>query len=48
LLRVEPLPDQGSAMLRTVTEADALVALGPRESYADGELVDTVPLALLD
>jgi len=47
-LRVEPLRDQGSAMLRTVTEADALVALGPRESYADGELVDTVPLALLD
>jgi molybdopterin molybdotransferase len=47
-LRVEPLRDQGSAMLRTVTEADALVALGPRESYADGDPVDTVPLALLD
>ena len=47
-LRVEPLREQGSAMLRTVTDADALVALGPRESYADGELVQTVPLALLD
>ena len=47
-LQVQPLRDQGSAMLRTVTEADALVALGPREAYADGDLVDTVPLALLD
>jgi molybdopterin molybdotransferase len=47
-LRVEPLRDQGSAMLRTITDADALVALGPREVYADGDLVDTVPLALLD
>lgn len=47
-LRVEPLRDQGSAMLRTVTEADALIALGPRQAYADGDLVDTVPLALLD
>ncbi len=47
-LRVEPLRDQGSAMLRTVVEADALIALGPRESYRDGDLVDTVPLAMLD
>ena len=47
-LRVQPLRDQGSAMLRTVTEADALIALGPLESYADGDLVDTVPLAMLD
>jgi len=47
-LRVQPLRDQGSAMLRTVTEADALIALGPRETYADGDLVGTVPLALLD
>ncbi len=47
-LRVQPLADQGSAMLRTVTEADVLIALGPRERYADGELVDTVPLASLD
>ncbi len=47
-LQVQPLRDQGSAMLRTVTDADALIALGPREAYADGDLVDTVPLALLD
>jgi len=47
-LRVEPLRDQGSAMLRTVTDADALIALGPQENHADGDLVDTVPLALLD
>lgn len=47
-LRVQPLRDQGSAMLRTVVDADALIALGPRTHYADGELVDTVPLALLD
>jgi len=47
-LQVQPLLDQGSAMLRTVTEADALIALGPRAAYSDGDLVDTVPLALLD
>jgi len=47
-LQIQPLRDQGSAMLRTVTEADALIALGPRESYADGDLVDTVLLASLD
>jgi molybdopterin molybdotransferase len=46
-LRVEPLREQGSAMLRTVTDADALIALGPQENYADGDLVDAVPLALL-
>jgi len=46
--RVQPLRDQGSAMLRTITEADALIALGPQESYADGELVDTVLLDCLD
>jgi molybdopterin molybdotransferase len=47
-LRVAPLREQGSAMLRTITAADALIALGPREAYADGDLVETVPLALLD
>ena len=47
-LRVAPLPDQGSAMLRTVTDADALIALGPQETFADGDLVPTVPLALFD
>jgi molybdopterin molybdotransferase len=47
-LRVQPLRDQGSAMLRTVVDADALIALGPRSHYANGELVDTVPLAALE
>lgn len=47
-LSVEPLRDQGSAMLRTVSDADALVALGPRERYRAGDDVATVPLALLD
>jgi molybdopterin molybdotransferase len=47
-LAVEPLREQGSAMLRTVTDADALLALGPQDRYADGDLVDAVPLALLD
>jgi len=47
-LRVQPLRDQGSAMLRTVVDADALIALGPRASYAEGDLVETVPLATLE
>jgi len=47
-LRVQPLRDQGSAMLRTVVDADALIALGPRASYAEGDLVETVPLAVLE
>jgi molybdopterin molybdotransferase len=47
-LRVAPLRDQGSAMLRTVTDADALIAVGPQESYAEGDPVPAVPLALLD
>jgi len=38
-LCVEPLPQQGSAMLRTVSEADALIAIGPQEIYAAGALV---------
>jgi len=47
-LQAALLRDQGSAMLRTVTEADALVALGPQPSYAEGDLVQVVPLALFD
>lgn len=47
-LTVEPLKDQGSAMLRTVTEAEALIAVGPKADYAAGEPVETIPLALLD
>lgn len=46
--RVQLLKDQSSAMLRTVVEADCLVELGPAEHYAAGELVDVIPLGLLD
>lgn len=46
--RVELLKDQGSAMLRTVVDADCLVELGPAEHYAAGALVDVIPLGLLD
>jgi molybdopterin molybdotransferase len=45
--RVELLKEQGSAMLRTVVEADCLVELGPADRYAAGDLVDVIPLALL-
>lgn len=48
LLTVAPLKDQGSAMLRTITEADALIAVGPRADYAAGEPVATIPLGLLE
>ncbi len=44
---VELLTDQGSAMLRTVVEADALVAIGPAPQTAAGALVDVIPLRLL-
>jgi molybdopterin molybdotransferase len=47
-LAVAPLKDQGSAMLRTIVEADALIAVGPRTDYAAGEPVETIPLAALD
>lgn len=42
-----PLPDQGSAMLRTVVDADALIALGPQSTYRAGDVVDAVLLASL-
>lgn len=45
--RVYLLKDQGSAMLRGVTEADCLAALGPSSRYAAGDPVDIVPLGLL-
>lgn len=41
---VEPLPDQGSAMIRSVSQADALLALGPQGQYAAGA---AVPVYLL-
>lgn len=45
--RVSLLKDQGSAMLRTIVDADCLVALGPRDHYAAGTSVDIIPLRLL-
>ncbi len=44
---VELLAGQGSAMLRTVVEADALVAIGPAPHMPAGALVDVIPLGLL-
>jgi molybdopterin molybdotransferase len=41
------LAEQGSAMLRTVVEADALVAIGPAPHTEAGALVDVIPLGLL-
>ena len=46
-LALEPLKDQGSAMLRTVSEADALIAVPPAGVRA-GEPIDAIPLAALD
>ncbi len=46
--RVHLLKDQGSAMLRTVVEADCLVELGPAPQHAAGAQVDVIPLGLLD
>jgi molybdopterin molybdotransferase len=46
-LALEPLKDQGSAMLRTLSEADALVAVPPAGARA-GEPIDAIPLAALD
>ncbi|MGZ9031434.1 MAG: molybdopterin molybdotransferase MoeA [Burkholderiaceae bacterium] len=46
-LALEPLKDQGSAMLRTLSEADALIAVPP-EGVQAGEPADAIPLAALD
>lgn len=46
-LALEPLKDQGSAMLRTLSEADALIAVPPAGVPA-GEAIDAIPLAALD
>ena len=45
--RVDLLREQGSAMLRTLVEADCLVALGPAAHYPAGSIVDVIPLGLL-
>jgi molybdopterin molybdotransferase len=47
-LAVHPLAQQGSAMLRTISEADALVAIGPASSYRAGDLVDTFLLSTME
>jgi molybdopterin molybdotransferase len=44
---VDLLKDQGSAMLRTVSDADALVAIGSMSARA-GDLVTTIPLTAFD
>lgn len=44
---VEPLAHQGSSMLRTLSEADALIGIGPEAETRSGELVDVIPLAAL-
>jgi molybdopterin molybdotransferase len=44
--RIELLKEQGSAMLRTVAEADCLVELGPAEHYAAGAVVSVIALGL--
>jgi molybdopterin molybdotransferase len=46
-IAVEPLPQQGSSMLRTLSEADALIGIGPAEQMRAGEPVDVIPLAAL-
>lgn len=46
-IAVEPLPQQGSSMLRTLSEADALIGIGPAERMRAGEPVDVIPLAAL-
>jgi len=46
-IAVEPLPQQGSSMLRTLSAADALVAIGPHADTPSGDLVDVIPLAAL-
>jgi len=37
----DPLPEQGSAMIRSVSDADALVAVGPAGQYRAGDLLPT-------
>jgi molybdopterin molybdotransferase len=41
---VEPMAEQGSAMLRTVSEADALIEIGAQAELAVGALVDVLAL----
>jgi molybdopterin molybdotransferase len=43
-LAVEPLTQQGSAMLRSLSDADVLIAVGPQPAYAAGDPIPTLPL----
>jgi molybdopterin molybdotransferase len=43
-LAVEPMAQQGSFMLRTLSEADVLIAIGPQAEVHAGEQVDVIPL----
>ena len=46
-IRVRPLERQGAGMLRTLVDADVLIAAGPEPLYRAGEQVLVVPLATL-
>jgi len=39
---------QSSSALRSVTEADALMAIGPQADYRRGDIVQALLLATLD
>ncbi|MFN7780825.1 MAG: molybdopterin molybdotransferase MoeA [Betaproteobacteria bacterium] len=41
---VEPLAQQGSAMLLSLSDADVLIAVGPQAAYAAGDPIPTLPL----
>lgn len=47
-LVVEPLKQQGSAMLLTLSCASALAAIGPDSTYDAGDLVDVIALDALE
>lgn len=46
-LAVRPLEQQGSGMLRTLADADALIAAGPQARYRAGESIPVVVLAAM-
>jgi molybdopterin molybdotransferase len=48
LCQVDPLPDQGSAMIRSVCDAHAIVALGPAPLARAGELLPTYLLCAFE
>jgi molybdopterin molybdotransferase len=46
-LAVEPMAQQASFMLRTLSEADVLIAIGPQAEAQAGDPVEVIPLAAL-